>query len=239
MNRTTISISLYNHKDYIKEAIDSALAQTVPCDIIVVDDGSTDGSRFTLQDYIVPEAGTKTEAGTILDDYGGKIKVIHQVNKGLSSARNTGLMNATTEFFLPLDSDDILLPNAVERMEKVFDDVPDAGIVSPSFTMFGVSQGDVILMMRPSLDDFKAGNRIGYCSMFRRKDLLECGGYSPRMTFGYEDLHLSIDLLRRGKNIYTIPEPLWMYRTKENSMINVAQAHHAELMAQIKTDHGF
>lgn len=220
MNRTTIIIPLYNQKEFFVEAIESALAQTVPVDIIVVNDGSTDGSKF------------------LVDDYADRVKVVHQVNKGLSSARNTGIMNATTELVLMLDSDDKLLPTAVERMEKVFDDT-DADIVSASFTHFGLNTSDVILQMRPTLDDFKSGNKIGYCSMFKRSDLLMVGGYSPRMIWGYEDLALTIDLLKRGKKIYTIPEPLWMYRLKPNSMIQNAQAHHEELMAQIYHDYQF
>ncbi len=217
---TSIVIPTFNQKDFLAEAIDSALAQTVPVEVIVVNDGSTDGSRF------------------ILDEYADRVKVIHQVNKGLPSARNTGIMNATGEIVLMLDSDDKLLPTAVERIEKVFDDT-DADIVSPSFTMFGLQGGDAILQMRPQLEDFKSGNKIGYCSAFKRADLLMVGGYSPRMIWGYEDLALTIDLLKRGKKIYTIPEPLWMYRIKPNSMLANAQAHHAELMAQIYHDYQF
>jgi len=218
--KTSIIIPVFNHVDFVEEAIKSALAQTVPCEVIVIDDGSTDGTKF------------------VLDEYEDKVKVIRQVNKGLASARNTGIMNAIGEYILPLDSDDILLPNCVERIEKVFAD-SDADIVSPSFTMFGVNQGDMILQTRPKLDDFRGGNRIAYCSAFKKKDLLACGGYSPRMIWGYEDLHLTIDLLKRGKKIYTIPEPLWKYRTRNGSMIQTAQQHHVELMAQIKYDHNF
>ena len=220
MSRTTILIPAFNVKDYLVEAIDSALAQTTPCEVIVVNDGSTDGTKF------------------ICDDYADRVKVVHQVNKGLPSARNAGIMNATTELILMLDADDKLLPTAVERIEKVFDDT-DADIVSPSFTMFGLQNQDVILQMRPQLEDFKSGNKIGYCSAFKRSDLLMIGGYSPRMIWGYEDLALTIDLLKRGKKIYTIPEPLWLYRIKPNSMLANAQAHHAELMAQIHHDYQF
>lgn len=218
--RTSIIIPAFNVKDFLIEALDSALAQTVPCEVICVNDGSTDGTKF------------------ICDDYADRVKVIHQVNKGLPSARNTGIMNATGELVLMLDADDKLLPTVVERIEKVFDDT-DADIVSPSFSMFGLQTGDTILQMRPTLEDFKSGNKIGYCSAFKRSDLLAIGGYSPRMIFGYEDLALSIDLLKRGKKIYTIPEPLWLYRIKPNSMLANAQAHHQELMAQIYHDFQF
>lgn len=217
---TSIIIPCYNARDTIREAIDSALAQTVECEVIVVDDGSNDGSQF------------------IIDEYVTKVKVIHQVNKGLASARNTGIMHAAYEFALFLDSDDKLDPTAVERIEKVFKE-SDADIVSPSFRTFGQSNENVILMMRPTLEDFKGGNRIGYCSAFRVSDLKQIGGYSPRMTWGYEDLHLTIGLLKLGKKIYTIPEPLWSYRMRPGTMIATAQAHHGELMAQINKDYGF
>ena len=215
---TTILIPTYNQQDTLEQTINSALAQTVPCEIIVINDGSTDNTKFIAEEY--------AEKG---------VKVIHQSNRGLSSARNTGIMNATGDIIIPLDSDDIMEPTYVERIEKVFAET-DADIVAPSFKTFGVQESQVLLQMRPGLDAFKSGNCIGYCSAFKKKDLIEVGGYSPRMVWGYEDLHLSITLLRKGKKIYTIPDFLWNYRTKHNSMINVAQAHHAELMAQIAKD---
>lgn len=215
--RTSIIIPTFNQKDFLAEAIESALAQTTPCEIVVVNDGSTDGSKF------------------VCDEYADRIKVVHQVNKGLPSARNTGIMNATGELILMLDSDDKLLPTAVERIEKVFDDT-DADIVSPSFTHFGLNNSDVILQMRPALEDFKSGNKVGYCSAFKKADLIAIGGYSPRMIWGFEDMHLSINLLMQGKKIYTIPEPLWMYRLRPDSMMAVASQHAPELMAQIRHD---
>lgn len=214
---TTISISSYNQAEYLREAIESALNQTVPCEVIVVDDGSTDNSL------------------EIAYEYKYKIKIISQVNKGLSSARNTGLMNASNPFILFLDADDILLPNAVEIIEKTFFETND-DIIAPSFKTFGISNQEIILMPNPTIEDFKIANRIGYCSAIRRRKLLEVGGYSPRMTAGYEDLHLWFNLLSTGATITTIPEILWKYRTKEKSMWHDALKHHVELMAQIRKD---
>lgn len=214
----TIGIPTYQQSGFLAETIDSVLAQTVPCEIIVVNDGSTDMTR------------------QVLDEYEGRIKVVHQTNRGLPAARNTALMNATGEWFLPLDSDDILEPNCVERLLQIIKAVPEADVVSPSFRTFGVQSQNVMLQMRPTLDDFKGGNKVGYCSAIRRSTLLEVGGYSPKMVWGYEDLALWVNLLSRGKQIVTIPEYLWRYRTKENSMITVAQQHHEELMRQIYKD---
>lgn len=211
----TISISSYNQREWLEEAIKSALNQTIPCEVIVVDDGSTDGSLELAKSY--------------------PIKVISQVNKGLSSARNTGIMNAKGDYFLPLDADDKLAPDTIEKIQKVIDETK-ADIVAPSMQCFGRANELIILMPKPKIEDFKTGNRIPYCSAIRKSLLLECGGYSPRMTFGYEDMHLWIDLLNRGAIIETIPEPLFFYRTKEKSMWHDAVAHHQELMAQIRKD---
>lgn len=215
----TIGIPTFNQADTLVEAIESALNQSVPCEIIVVNDGSTDNTKF------------------ILDDYADRVKVVTQINKGLSSARNTAIMNATGEWFLPLDSDDILEPNCVESILKVADELgKEVDIIAPSFNTFGIQNQLTMLTMRPTLDDFKSGNRVGYCTAVRRSVLHEVGGYSPRMTWGYEDYALWFNLLRLGKKLVTIPEPLWRYRTKENSMIHTAQQHHNELMAQIAHD---
>lgn len=213
--KTTIVIPLYNGKEWIADAVESALSQTVRCEVIVVNDGSTDGGEQVLKDY--------------------PVKLVHQVNKGLSSARNTGIMNATTEYILFLDADDMLLENCVEELEKIAD-TTKADSVAPSFREFGLGNANVILMPAPTFQDFQKGNRVGYCQLFRRSTLCELGGYSPRMVHGYEDYHLSFNLLKRGKIIVTTPEVLWLYRIRENSMIHTANQHREELMKQIEKD---
>ena len=213
----SILIPVYNQADTLEETLKSALAQTVPCEIIVVNDGSTDNTRF------------------ILDEYADKVKVVTQTNRGLPSARNTGIMNATGDYVLPLDSDDVLEPNCVERLLQVAKDT-GADVVAPSFRTFGLQEQNVMLQMRPTLDDFRQGNKVGYCALVRRSALLDVGGYSPRMVWGFEDYALWVNLLSRGKTLVTVPEYLWRYRTKEHSMITVANQHAEELMNQIKFD---
>lgn len=216
MTKISIIVPTYNHQEYIADALDSILAQTVkPYEVIIVNDGSNDHTLEIAQKY--------------------PFKVIDQVNKGLPSARNTGIMNATGDYILPFDSDDVLLENCVERIIQTIEET-DADIISPSFKEFGVRNTKIILMQNPQLEDFKTGNRIAYCSAVKREILLEVGGYSPRMTWGYEDFHLWFDLLSRGKRIVTIPEVLWLYRTKEESMITESLKHHEELMKQITKD---
>ena len=214
----SIVIPSYNQQEFLSDALDSALWQNAH-EVIMVDDGSTDNSLKIAEGYWKK----------------GGLKLISQVNKGLSAARNTGVMNATGDYVLFLDADDILLEGAVSKIQKVIDET-GADIVAPSFKCFGLNNEPVILMANPKLEDFKPGNRIGYCQAIRRDVLLEVGGYSPRMALGYEDLHLTYNLLTRGKKLVTIQEVLWLYRTKPNSMIQTAMQHHGELMAQIQKD---
>lgn len=220
--KITVGIPCYNQGKYLAESIESVLAQThQPHEIIVVNDGSPDDTRYVAKQY--------------------PVKYIEQVNKGLASARNTGLMNMTGDYFYPLDSDDIMLPNCLEVIAKKIEET-NADVVAPSFKCFGKYDSPVVLMDDPKLEDFKPAdfktpaNRIGYFSAIKKEALLEIGGYSPKMTFGWEDYHLWINLLSRGKKIVTLKDILVLYRTKEESMITEANKHASELMTQIYKD---
>ena len=200
--KISIVIPSFGQAQYLSEAIESALNQTYKdIEIILVDDGSIDRSL------------------EIAKSYEPKIKVIATTNRGLASARNAGIMNATGIYVLPLDADDILVETAVERVVERAKET-DADIIGLSIRCFGLHNQDVILMSDPKLEDFKAGNRLAYCSAIKREALLETGGYSSKMDVlgGWEDLSLWYDLLLRGKKIVTIPEILMLYRTKEKSM---------------------
>ena len=211
--KLTIGIPCYNQQSYLADAIESALLQG-DVEVIVCDDGSTDNSLEVAKRF--------------------PVKVIHQVNKGLASARNTLIMNMTGDYFLPLDADDILLDNCVPKIKEVIEKT-GADIVAPSFKEFGISNREVILG-DPTLEDFKTANRIGYFSAIKKEALLEVGGYSPRMTWGAEDYHLWINLLSIGKKLVTIKEPLVLYRTKKESMWTETQKHQEDYMKQISKD---
>jgi len=218
--KISIGIASYNQQEFLSDAIDSVLTQTLkPHEIIVCNDGSTDHSLEIAKSY----------------EKDG-VKVLNQVNKGLASARNTILMNATGDYIFYLDSDDIMLETCLEKVSKVIQET-NADIVAPSFRCFGVQNNEVILHPNPTIEDFRTGNRLAYFAAIKKSKLIEIGGYSPRMTWGYEDYHLWFDLLKHGATVKTIPEMLVMYRVRPNTMLSVAQQHHGELMAQIKKDH--
>ena len=99
--RVSVVISNYNYERYVAAAVDSALAQTCPdCEIIVVDDGSTDGSRAALDRYRADP----------------RVKVILQENGGQAVAMNVGFAAARGEIVIFLDSDDALKPETAETV---------------------------------------------------------------------------------------------------------------------------
>lgn len=219
----SVVIPSYNQQDFLPDAIESVLVQrNMFKQIIIVDDGSTDNSLEIAKKY--EQANPK------------EITVISQVNKGLASARNTGFMQTLVRdwminsWVLFLDADDILVDKALETIIGVINRNEDADIIAPSFKTFGTSNEQVILMKNPKLEDFRTGNRIGYCAAIRKSALLEIGGYDPQMIWGYEDLSLTCQLLARGKKLVTIPEVLWLYRTKSESMWTKALEHHQDLL---------
>jgi glycosyltransferase involved in cell wall biosynthesis len=102
----------FNCERYVAAAIESALSQTLPADeILVVNDGSTDSTA------------------DILARFGPPVRVIHQVNRGRSSARNAGILAAKSEFVVFLDADDLLTPTSIERRVALLRSRPEVGVV--------------------------------------------------------------------------------------------------------------
>ncbi len=97
--RASIIIDNYNYARFLRDAIDSALSQTYEnCEVVVVDDGSTDNSR------------------EVLESYDRRVKAVYKCNGGQGSALNAGFEASGGDLIIFLDADDILLPCAVETV---------------------------------------------------------------------------------------------------------------------------
>jgi len=110
MNSSLISciVPVFNGERYVREALESILAQTHrPLEIIVADDGSTDGT------------------GAIVAGFGERVRYVKQSNKGPATARNFGLSLATGDFVAFLDADDLWHPEKLERQLARFQNRPE------------------------------------------------------------------------------------------------------------------
>lgn len=113
-NPLTVSVIIptYNRAKLVQAAVESVLKQTrVPDEIVVVDDGSTDGTVEALRRF------------------GAPVVVVSQTNQGRSAARNRGLREAHGDLILFLDSDDLLAPECVEHYLQVLEQHPEVGVV--------------------------------------------------------------------------------------------------------------
>ncbi|EJL34064.1 glycosyl transferase [Caulobacter sp. AP07] len=98
----TIIVTVHNYVDCVAAAIDSALAQTPPCQVIVIDDGSTDGSTEVVQAYA------------------DRCEVVIKPNGGQASAFNEGFRRSRGRYVFFLDADDLFLPGKVERVLRLY-----------------------------------------------------------------------------------------------------------------------
>lgn len=113
MPRVSIVIPLYNSVQYIREAIESALAQTFrDFEVIVVDDGSTDGSA------------------AVVCGFGDAVRYVYQPNAGVSVAMNHGMALSRGELIAFLDNDDVWLPRKLERQVAFLDRRPACALVN-------------------------------------------------------------------------------------------------------------
>jgi len=125
--RTTCLVNNYNYASYLPEAVDSALRQTIPFDeIVIVDDGSTDGSPSLLQER-----------------YGGhqKIRIILKENEGQLSCFNRGFVESSGDLIFFLDADDLYEDNYLECVQQVYRERPGCDFVFTASKFFGQEEG--------------------------------------------------------------------------------------------------
>lgn len=107
----SVVISSYNYAEYVAAAIQSALEQEPPVEVVVVDDGSSDNSLG------------------IARSFGSAVNVVAQNNAGQAAALNQGVANSTGEIVLFCDSDDLLMPERLQRVRGAFESSPGIGWV--------------------------------------------------------------------------------------------------------------
>jgi glycosyltransferase involved in cell wall biosynthesis len=121
----SVIIPTYNRSNYLQEAVDSVFAQTYPLvEILVIDDGSTDGGDTTksaLKPYLSGDHRLP------------KVTYLYQKNGGLVSAVNRGLVLARGEYIQRLDDDDRLLPEKLARSVELFRACPEVGLVATGY----------------------------------------------------------------------------------------------------------
>ena len=196
-----IVIPCYNKAATVGRAIDSALQQTYPSEVIVVDDGSTDDSWAIIQGYV------------------GQVTACQTENRGVSAARNHGLRATSATYLVCLDADDALEPNFVARLQGEIAKDRSLGAVYSKITELK-PDGRTSISPWPgdwNYDQHLAGiNQIPTCCLMRRTMLMALGGYrdcyAPGKKCGFEDSDLFLRLGAYGwRAKMATDEPLFLY----------------------------
>ena len=218
MPRVSVIIPTYNRREYVQEAIDSVLTQTyTDYEIIVIDDGSTDGTGEALQAR-----------------YGDRIHYEWQENQGESVARNRGIELAQGEYIAFLDSDDLWLPEKLEKQARILDENPNVGLVYAQAQF--IDEDGVLLESGTSADSEVAEafdktvlyfwNPIGGPSktLICKAVLDRVGGFDPQIRFG-EDRDLWFRIADQSK-VLGITEVLVAIRRHRGGQAYYPNAQH-------------
>jgi glycosyltransferase involved in cell wall biosynthesis len=215
-----IVVPCYRHGIFLDECIESIKAQTLaPARVVVVDDGSDD-----------PE--TVEGIGRLDDD--PEVEVIRQPsNRGPSAARNRALEVLDTSYVLPIDADDKLLPDALERMLARLEAAPeDVGFVYPHAQHFG-NRNDYVRLPAYNLWLLLRENYCPAPALFDRRLFGEHGvRYPEEILVGHEDWDLILQLAERGVFGIHADGPTFLYRRQGFSRVNAVdygphEFHHA------------
>ncbi|MEB3885005.1 glycosyltransferase [Lyngbya sp. CCY1209] len=205
--RVSVIIPAYNADRYICMAIDSVLSQSyLDYEIIVVDDGSTDGTR------------------NILQRYGDRIRPLHQQNGGMAAARNRGISEARGELIALLDHDDIFLDGKLQAQVSRFDSHPDAGLVNSGWQIID-ADGTVRSPIEPwhdiphlTLETWLTRTPIlPSAMMFRRQWWERAGGFDSRFD-GADDVDFVLRLAGMGCEAIWLPQVTVGYRQHDRAM---------------------
>ncbi|MFT3743910.1 MAG: glycosyltransferase family A protein [Pyrinomonadaceae bacterium] len=218
----SVVIPNYNYAHYLRETIDSVLAQTYPdVEIVVVDDGSKDDSK------------------EILAGYGGKIRTIFQQNQGVSAARNNGVAVSEGEFVAFLDADDAWLPTKIEKQVARFREDEELGLVHVGVDEIDAEGNSLVHRLEgvegkvcTALLMLKREGVLGGGSgmMVRRSVFDETGGFDLGLSTSADwDLHYRVS---ERYTVGFVPELLLKYRVHSSNMhANVGVMEHDMMLA--------
>lgn len=211
-------VPVWNGERYLAEALDSVLAQTRPPDeIVVVDDGSTDGSA------------------DIVRGYGARMRYVFQSNAGSAAARNRGVEEARGDLLCFLDQDDLWVRHKLEWQLRYFATRPATDVCAGQVELFWVAE---LAGEGRRYREHARGHRVpGYTApamLARRSAFDRVGRFNPGLTFAdATDWFLrAIDL---GLDIAVLPEVVLHHRMHRLNLTRQRDASKREFVRIVKT----
>lgn len=225
----SVIIPCYNQAKLITETINSVMnSSLLPLEIIIVDDGSKDDSITVIQQL--------TRGNTL-------IRFFQQENSGPSVARNYAIRKAKGNLILPLDGDDLISKDYIEKAVEVFKKDSDVKVVYCQAEKFGAKNGKWNL--KPfSLENLAKDNMIFVSAFFRKSDWEACGGFPEDLRWISEDWVFWIAMLKNNEKVVQLPITGFYYRIspssrrkgmnkqKKQMLIDYINTHHRDFVYQ-------
>ncbi len=208
----SVVIPCYNAAAYLRETIESVLAQSVPArEVLVIDDGSTDTSA------------------EIAESYGSPVRVIRQANQGESVARNRGIDESQGDWVAFLDADDLWLPDKLERQLAAAREQQDVVCIHTNYSIFGVFELDPGIPGEVQRGDYSVRSLLlnPYIHVSTALVRRDAPVRFPDWTQRAEDMIYFADLSLHGR-IAFVPERLMRYRAharQQSHQPNVLTPH--------------
>lgn len=217
----TVIIPCYNSGFNIVRTLHSLKSQTYKnFKIIIINDGSTDEVTKKILKNI-------NEVN---------VKIINQKNKGLSIARNTGILNSKTEFILPLDSDDWISSTTLENFKTFLQKNKNYSFVYSNI----VNQNQSVAILKKNFNFFEQlfSNQIPYCSLIRKSVFDKVGLYDEKMKKGFEDWEMNIRLGKYGLVGFCLNKNLFYYNVSDEGMLkSLSLKSFSEIYSYIRFKH--
>lgn len=207
--KVSVLLPVYNAGSFLREAVESILRQTFEdFELIIIDDGSTDGSAEFLDSFSDP-----------------RIRVIHQTNQGLRATLNTGLQQCLGTYIARMDHDDVALPQRLARQVAFLDTHPDHVLVGTTYAYID-DQNRVLGVFPALLEDadikleLLTKSPFGHGTVMFRASALRAGHYQYTLNAVHvEDYDLWIRLAAAGKYA-NLPDVLYLWRRSATNTTN-------------------
>lgn len=207
----SVIIPAYNTEKYISQNIESVICQTYKnIEIIIVNDGSTDGTEKIIQEYSKKDK---------------RIIIINQLNRGVSSARNSGFKIAKGEYFCIIDADDIMMPEKIESQLNFLEDNISADFTYSKVLYFFDGLYDIYAHNLATVNGvnvykklLKYGNFIYTGTVFFRRNIFDkFGGFDEGLRSA-EEFDYWLSLSRRGVNFLHQDKYLTLCRSRKDGL---------------------
>lgn len=213
----SVVMSVLNGEDFLAEAIESILGQTLrDFEFVIIDDGSTDRTAEILSEYATRDR---------------RVQVFRHPNEGRAESLNWGTRLATGRYIARMDADDVALPHRLKDQAELMDARPELGLVGGALEFISRDRRS-LGTVRPPVEDSILRTDMRHCNpfyhptvMMRKEVAVAAGGYR-RALRDADDYDLFLRIAERSK-MANLAHPILLYRIHSNQASITKMAHQA------------